>query len=71
MDEARIVLGGVAPIPWRSREAETALIGKPLDASSAVEAAEQAMKPAHALRDNAYKLDLSKAIIKGALMRLA
>ena len=71
IEQARIVMGGVAPIPWRSREAEASLVGKALDASSAAEAADQAMKPAHPLRDNAYKLDLSRAIIKGALLRLA
>ena len=41
VEHARIVMGGVAPIPWRSREAEAALIGKPLDASTAAEAADQ------------------------------
>jgi len=71
VDQARIVMGGVAPVPWRSREAEAALIGKPLDAASAAQAADEAMKPARPLRDNAYKVDLSKAVIKGALLRLA
>ena len=67
---ARVVMGGVAPIPWRSREAEAALVGKPLDAATIAEAANEAMKPANPLRDNAFKVELSKAIIKGALMRL-
>jgi xanthine dehydrogenase YagS FAD-binding subunit len=71
VEQARIVMGGVAPIPWRSREAEAALTGKLLDAAAAAEAAEHAMKAAHPLRDNAYKVDLSKAIIRGALLRLA
>ena len=71
VDQARIVMGGVAPIPWRSRDAEAALIGKSLDAVSAAQAAEEAMKPARPLRDNAYKVGLSKAVIKGALLRLA
>lgn len=71
IEQARVVLGGVAPIPWRSKEAETALVGKPLDAASAALAAEEAMKPARPLRDNAYKVDLSRAVLKGALLRLA
>jgi hypothetical protein len=29
------------------------------------------MKPAHPLRDNAYKVDLCRAIIRSALLRLA
>ncbi len=71
VEHARVVLGGVAPVPWRSHEAEAALIGKPLDAATVAQAAEEAMKPARPLRDNAYKVDLSRAIIRGALMRLA
>ena len=64
-------MGGVAPIPWRSHEAEAVLIGKPLDAAAVSQAAEEAMKPAHALRDNAFKVDLSRVIIRDALLKLA
>ncbi|OFW39781.1 MAG: hypothetical protein A3J28_09010 [Acidobacteria bacterium RIFCSPLOWO2_12_FULL_60_22] len=71
IEHARVVLGGVAPIPWRSKEAEAALVGKSLDQASAALAAEKAMEPAKPLRDNAYKVDLSRAVIKGALLRLA
>lgn len=71
VERARIVLGGVAPIPWRSREAEAALVGKPLEAGSAKQAADKAIEPARPLRDNAYKVDLARAIIQGALLRLA
>ena len=39
---ARVVLGAVAPVPWRSEEAEKALVGKVLNESSAAEAAEAA-----------------------------
>jgi xanthine dehydrogenase YagS FAD-binding subunit len=71
IEHARVVLGGVAPIPWRSKEAEAALVGKSLDAASAAYAADAAMIPARPLRDNAFKVDLSKAVIRGALLRLA
>ncbi len=71
VQHARVVLGGVAPIPWRSREAEAALLGKPLDAASAALAADKALEQARPLRDNAYKVDLARAIIRGALLRLA
>jgi xanthine dehydrogenase YagS FAD-binding subunit len=71
IEHARLVLGGVAPIPWRSKEAEAALLGKPLDAQTAALAAESAMTSARPLRDNKFKVDLSKAIIRGALLRLA
>ncbi|MBI4442013.1 MAG: xanthine dehydrogenase family protein subunit M [Acidobacteria bacterium] len=71
IEHARVVLGGVAPIPWRSREAEAALVGQPLNEATATLAADKAMQPAGPLRDNAYKVDLSKAVIKGALLSLA
>ncbi|MBZ5700099.1 MAG: xanthine dehydrogenase family protein subunit M [Acidobacteriia bacterium] len=70
VEQARIVMGGVAPIPWRSHEAEAALIGRPLDATTAAQAGDKAMEPAQPLRDNAYKVALSRAIIRGALLRL-
>ncbi len=71
VEQARIVMGGVAPIPWRAREAEQALLGKPLDASSADQAAEKALASARPLRDNAYKVALAHAVLRGALLRLA
>ncbi len=71
IEHARVVLGGVAPIPWRSKEAEAALVGKPLNESTAREAADAALKPAHPMRDNAYKVDLTRNILHGALMKLA
>ena len=71
VEHARIAMGGVAPIPWRIREAETSLIGKPLNGASVTEASQKAMEPAQALRDNAYKLDLSRAVIHDTLLRLA
>ena len=70
VEHARIAMGGVAPVPWRSREAEAALVGKPLDQASATAAAEKAMEQARPLRDNAYKVDLAKAVIRGALLKL-
>src|SRR5207244_10519772 len=36
--DARIVLGGVAPIPYRAAKAEAAMIGKPLNAAAAAAA---------------------------------
>lgn len=71
IEHARIVLGSVAPVPWRSKEAEEALLGKPLNTQSAQLAAETALIPARPMSDNHYKVDLSKAVIRGALLRLA
>jgi xanthine dehydrogenase YagS FAD-binding subunit len=68
---ARVVLSGVAPVPWRSPEAEQALVGKPLDAATAEAAATAAVKPAVPLRENAYKVPLVRGILEETLMALA
>jgi xanthine dehydrogenase YagS FAD-binding subunit len=66
--DARIVLGGVAPIPWRSKEAEAALKGKRIDARVAQQAADAALAPAKPLERNAYKVPLTKTLIRRAVL---
>jgi len=68
---ARVVLSGVAPAPWRSAEAEQALVGKPLDAATAEAAAAAAVKSAVPLRENGYKVPLVRGILEETLMALA
>jgi len=67
--QARVVLGGVAHKPWRSREAEATLSGKPSSEESFRQAAEAALKDAKPLAHNAYKVELGKRAIVRALMR--
>jgi len=67
--DARVVMGAVAPIPWRSQEAENALAGKRLDAAVAARAADAALKPAVPLSDNAYKVPIAKALVRRAILR--
>jgi xanthine dehydrogenase YagS FAD-binding subunit len=67
--QARVVLGSVAHMPWRSREAEAALAGKPASEESFRRAAEAALKDAKPLAHNAYKVELGKRAIIRALMR--
>jgi xanthine dehydrogenase YagS FAD-binding subunit len=67
--QARIVLGGVAHKPWRSREAEAALSGQPASEESFRTAAEAALKGAKPLGHNCYKVELGKRAIVRALMR--
>ncbi len=67
--QARVVLGGVAHKPWRSREAEAALAGKPASEESFRRAAEAALEGAKPLAHNAYKVELGKRAIVRALMR--
>ena len=68
---ARVVLGAVAPIPWRSADAEQALVGKPLNEATAVAAAEAAVKAAKPLNRNAYKVQIAKTAVKRAIMQIA
>ena len=65
---ARLALGGVAPKPWRSREAEQILIGaRGDDASSFRRAAEVALAGAKASGDNDFKIELARRIVARAL----
>jgi xanthine dehydrogenase YagS FAD-binding subunit len=68
---ARVVMGAVAPIPWRSRPAEDALVGKTITEATAAAAAEAALKDARPLRQNAYKIDVAKVAVKRAILRAA
>jgi xanthine dehydrogenase YagS FAD-binding subunit len=68
---ARIVLGGVAPIPWRVPAAESLLIGKTITPELAAQAAETALAGANPLRDNAYKVPLAKTTVRRTILDLA
>jgi len=68
---ARVVLGAVAPVPWRSEDAERALIGKPLDETTAAEAAEAAVRAAQPLSRNGYKVQIAKTAVKRAILQAA
>ena len=68
---ARIVMGAVAPIPWRSQAAERALVGTTITETVAVEAAAAAMAGAKALSGNAYKIQITKTAVKRAIMKAA
>ncbi|HEV2576998.1 MAG TPA: xanthine dehydrogenase family protein subunit M [Acidobacteriaceae bacterium] len=64
---ARVALGGVATIPWRSREAEAVLMGKPATRETFVRAAEAALKDAKPRSENGFKVELAKRCIVHAL----
>lgn len=63
MRRVRIALGGVGTKPWRSKEAEAALEGKPAETKYFEAAAEAAMQDAKPLRDNGFKIALAKKAI--------
>jgi xanthine dehydrogenase YagS FAD-binding subunit len=67
--QARVVLGGVAHKPWRSREAEAALVGQRAGEASFRRAADLALAGARPLAHNGYKVELGKRAVVRALMR--
>jgi xanthine dehydrogenase YagS FAD-binding subunit len=68
---ARVVLGGMAPIPSRSRAAEEVLNGQTPSDELAGRAAESALAGATPLSHNGFKLDLARALIVRGLERVA
>jgi xanthine dehydrogenase YagS FAD-binding subunit len=69
--EARIVLGAVAPKPWRAHEAEAALAGAQPSRETFVRAAEIALADARPSGDNAFKIELARRIVLRALTAAA
>jgi xanthine dehydrogenase YagS FAD-binding subunit len=65
--DIRVVLGGVAPAPWRSKEAEAVLRGKKFSRETVNAAAEAALKNARPLSKNAYKVPLTKVLVRRAV----
>jgi len=68
---ARIVLGGVAPVPWRVPEAERILVGRRITPELARRAANTAVADARPLAKNAYKVPLTRGVIERTLVALA
>jgi xanthine dehydrogenase YagS FAD-binding subunit len=71
VQSARVVLGAVAPVPWRSEDAERALVGKALNESTAAAAAEAAVRGAQPLSRNGYKVQIAKTAVKRAILQAA
>jgi xanthine dehydrogenase YagS FAD-binding subunit len=67
--EARLVLGGVAPIPWRVPKAEAALIGKTMNSDVLFTAARIALEGAKPLEKNGYKIPLTQTLVRRALAK--
>jgi xanthine dehydrogenase YagS FAD-binding subunit len=65
---ARVVLGAVAPVPWRVPPAERTLVGRTLDEAAAADAAMAAVTGAKALSGNAYKIQIARTAVKRAIL---
>jgi xanthine dehydrogenase YagS FAD-binding subunit len=68
---ARVVMGAVAPVPWRSAPAEAALTGKAISEEAAMAAADAAVAGAKPMTQNAYKVQIARTAVKRAIMRAA
>ncbi len=69
--KARIVLSGAAPVPWRTKRAEEALIGEVLDSGTIRSVAAAAVAGAQPMSGNAYKIELVKGVVEEALLAIA
>ncbi|GIG91428.1 FAD binding domain-containing protein [Plantactinospora endophytica] len=68
--DVRIALGGVAPRPWRAREAEDVLRGERLTDAAVAAAGAVAVRGAVPREHNAFKLDLVSRTLAGVLGEL-
>lgn len=68
---ASVVLGGVAPIPWRAKAAEAALRGQSLSEAVFAAASEAATFGAKPLSQNGYKVPLTQALVRRAARLVA
>jgi len=66
---ARVILGHVAPVPWKSSEAEAAMTGKSLNETSANAAAQAALAGAKPLSQNQYKVQVARVALKRAILK--
>jgi xanthine dehydrogenase YagS FAD-binding subunit len=67
IEHARIALGGVGTVPWRSHEAERELLGHAANNAAFHRAAEAALKDARPSSENGFKVELAKRCIVRAL----
>lgn len=68
--DARIVLGAVAPTPVRAVDSEKLLKGKVASEKLIAAAAKAAVKDAKPMRMNAYKVEITKTLVKRALLAI-
>jgi len=71
VSKARVILGSVAPVPFRSEAAEKAITGRAITMDTATAAAEAAIAGAKPLSMNAFKVTLTKTVVKRALLAAA
>lgn len=68
IEDARMVFGGVSPMPRRAVEVEEFLKGKEITEEHAWAAADIAVKDAITLQYNAYKVQILKSLVKDSIL---
>jgi xanthine dehydrogenase YagS FAD-binding subunit len=68
---ARVVLGGVAPVPWRLEAVEQMLAGQTITPELAAKAGEKAIEGARPLQKNRYKVPMVQALVARTIESLA
>ena len=68
--DARVALGGVAPVPWRATRAEATLHGAPATEETFNRAAEAELVASQPLPGNAFKVPLVRAVLVRTLLDL-
>ena len=71
INDARIALGGVAHRPWRNKDSEALLHGKPASEENFQNAADAILKDARGLQYNSFKIVLARRAIVRALKHAA
>jgi len=70
VQHVRMVLGGVAGIPWRVPDAEKLLIGHKINEGLVTQVSETAVSEAKPLEFNQYKILMVKNLLKRAILEL-
>ncbi|MGZ3524677.1 MAG: FAD binding domain-containing protein [Thermodesulfobacteriota bacterium] len=66
--EANIAIGAVAPVPIQAERAEQIIKGRAITPETAAKAAEAAVAGARPLSMNAYKVEMTKTLVKRAIL---
>jgi xanthine dehydrogenase YagS FAD-binding subunit len=67
---AHLAIGGLAPMPWRSAEAEAALVGQPAGTAAFEASADALLKHAHGYGHNDFKIVLARRALIASLRNL-
>ncbi|MGM0574413.1 MAG: FAD binding domain-containing protein [Myxococcota bacterium] len=69
--DCRVVLGGAAPVPWRSKPVEEVLRGAAIDDATVARARKAVIRGARPLEHNGYKLPLFQGLVEDELRAIA